>query len=61
MYLALVRGGYPPIVIGPEHRSAYMDGLQAFQVVGDAQPDLMTGRLSASPEHHLTILERGRS
>ena len=63
MNLALMRGGYPPIVIGPEHRSSYMDSLQAFQVGRDAQTyrDFMTDRLSASLEHHLTILERSRS
>ena len=62
MNLALLRGGYPPVVIGPEHRPAYMDSLQALQVGGEAQPyrDFMTDRLRASLEHHRTILERGR-
>lgn len=62
MNLALLRGGYPPVVIGPEHRTAYNDSLQALQVGRDplAYRQLMTERLDASLDHHLMILRRGQ-
>ena len=62
MNLVLMRGGYPPVVIGPEHRTAYNDGLQALQVGRDPLPyrQFMTDRLDASLDHHLLILRRGQ-
>ncbi len=62
MNLVLLRGGYPPVVIGPEHRTAYNDGLQALQVGRDprAYRQFMTERLDASLDHHLFILRRGQ-
>ena len=60
MNLLLLRGGYPPVVIGPEHRVAYIDALEAFQVGGDPGPYrlFMTDRLQDSLDHHLMILGR---
>ena len=62
MNLLLIRAGYPPVVIGPEHRASYIDALQALQLRSDPQPyqRLMTERLAASLDHHLAMLERVR-
>ena len=61
MNLLLLKGGYPPVVIGPEHRLPYVEGLQAFQVGGDPAPcrAFMADRLRASLDHHLATLRRG--
>ena len=61
MNLVLLRGGYPPVVIGPEQRPAYIEGLIALTVGGDPQPyrEFMAGRLDASLDHHLDMLRRG--
>ena len=61
MDLILLKGGYPPVVIGPEHRPAYIDSLQALQVVRDERPyeAFMCDRLEASLDHHLEVLRRG--
>ena len=61
MNLVLLKGGYPPVVIGPEQRLAYIEGLQASQVGGDPEPyrRFMEGRLEASLDHHLDVLRRG--
>lgn len=60
MNLLLIQAGYPPVVIGPEHRAPYIDALQALQLRGDPQPyrRFMTERLAASLDHHLAMLER---
>lgn len=60
MNLVLMRGGYPPVVIGPEHRVGYIDGLDALTVGRDALAyrQFMTERLDASLDHHLMILRR---
>lgn len=60
MNLLLMQAGYPPVVIGPEHRAPYVDALQMMQLKGDAQPyqRFMAERLEASLEHHLEMLER---
>ncbi len=60
MNLVLMRAGYPPVVIGPEHRAAYIDALQALQLRSDPEPyqRFMTERLAASLDHHLAMLER---
>ncbi len=60
MNLLLIQAGYPPVVIGPEHRAAYIDALQALQLHSDLQPyqRFMTERLTASLDHHLAMLER---
>ena len=61
MNLVLLKGGYPPVVIGPEHRLAYVEGLQAHQIDRDPAPNraFMAGRLEASLDHHLATLKRG--
>jgi Fic family protein len=60
MNLILLKAGYPPIVIGPEHRVAYIDALQALQLENNPQPyqRFMAERLEASLDHHLAMLER---
>jgi Fic family protein len=60
MNLLLMRAGFPPLVIGPEHRAAYIDALQALQRRADAEPyqSFMTERLEASLDHHLAMLRR---
>jgi len=60
MNLLLIKAGYPPVVIGPEHRAAYIDALQALQLRNDTLPyqRFMTERLEASLDHHLVMLER---
>jgi Fic family protein len=60
MNLLLMRAGFPPVVIGPEHRSAYIDALQALQLRADAEPyqRFMIERLEASLNNHLAMLRR---
>ncbi len=60
MNLLLMQAGYPPGVIGPEHRAAYIDALQALQLRGAPQPyqRFMIERLEASLDHHLAMLQR---
>jgi len=59
MNLVLLRAGYPPVVIGPEHRVAYIDALQDLQLRNDPEPyrRFMAERLEASLDHHLAMLE----
>jgi Fic family protein len=38
MNLLLMRAGYPPVVVGPEHRATYIDALQDLQLREDAKP-----------------------
>jgi Fic family protein len=59
MNSVLMRAGYPPVVIGPEHRVAYIDALQALQLRNDPNPyqRFMAERLEASLDHHLAMLE----
>jgi len=61
MNLLLLKAGYPPVVIGPEQRVEYIDGLQSLQLGGDPGPyrDFMAARLGASLDHHLAMLARG--
>ena len=61
MNLVLLKGGYPPVVIGPEHRTDYIESLEALQVGRDPAPyrDFMAGRLGDSLDHHLSMLRRG--
>jgi cell filamentation protein, protein adenylyltransferase len=60
MNLLLLRAGYPPVVIGPDERIAYLDALQARQLRDDPKPwaTFMTARLDASLTHHLQLLEK---
>ena len=61
MNLVLLKGGYPPVVIGPEHRAAHIDSLQALQLGRDPAlyRDFMTERLEAGLDHTLAMLNRG--
>jgi Fic family protein len=63
MNLLLLRSGYPPLVIAPEHRARYIDALQALQLQGDPAPyaALMAERLEASLDHHLDLLARAEN
>ncbi|MFI4948738.1 MAG: Fic family protein [Alphaproteobacteria bacterium] len=60
MNLILIRAGYPPAVIGPKHRAAYIDALQAKQLRSDPKPyqRFMSARLAASLDHYVAMLER---
>lgn len=60
MNLLLMQAGYPPVVIGPEHRAAYIDALQALQLRDDPAPyrRFMIERLKASLDHHIAMVER---
>lgn len=61
MNLVLFKAGYPPVVIGPEQRIDYINGLEAVQLRRDPEPyrQFMTERLSASLDHHISILRKG--
>lgn len=60
MNLMLLKGGYPPVVIGPEDRPAYLDALDATRLNDrPAYHCFMNTRLEASLDHHLEILQRG--
>lgn len=63
MNLLLFRAGYPPVVIAPEERVAYLDALQSRQTGGDgsAWRELMLGRLEAGLDLHLDHLGQGAS
>jgi Fic family protein len=60
MNLLLLRAGWPPVVIAPEHRPDYLDTLELRQTGGAAEPYLafMHARLLESLERHLDVLER---
>jgi len=60
MNLLLLRAGYPPVVIGPEHRARYIDALQTLQLRNDpaGYGALMVERLEASLDHYLDLLSR---
>ena len=62
MNLVLLKGGYPPVVIGPEQRPAYIDGLQTLNATGDHLPyrQFMTDRLDASLTFYLDALRKGQ-
>ena len=61
MNLVLFKAGYPPVVLGPEQRLDYINGLEALQLRKDPEPyrRFMTARLHASLDHHLTVLRQG--
>lgn len=60
MNLILMRAGYPPVVIGPEQRVAYLDALQTMQLENRRGPydRFMYERLEASLDDHLARLRR---
>lgn len=59
MNLVLRRGGYTPLVVGPEQRKEYLDVLEKRQVSGEASPyeAFMARRLTASLDDHIRALE----
>jgi cell filamentation protein, protein adenylyltransferase len=62
MNLLLLRAGYPPVVIGPEHRAGYIDALEALQLRNDPSgyEAFMAERLAASLDHYLDLLSRSK-
>jgi Fic family protein len=60
MNLLLLRQGYPPVVIPPEDRPAYLDSLDATRE-GDRQiyHRFLYERLEAALDRHLLILRAG--
>lgn len=60
MNLALMRGGWPPVEIGPEQREAYLDVLERRSVTEDGQPyeTFMFGRLDAALDEYLERIEK---
>lgn len=68
MNMLLLRSGYTPVVIGPEHRAGYLAVLEARQIAeplghGIVDPPsrsaydaFMSARLVASLEDHLAVL-----
>jgi Fic family protein len=59
MNLLLLRAGYPPLVIGPEERPAYLDALEKAQADGDraAYDAFMAERLLAGLDQFLNLLD----
>ncbi|HEX8374833.1 MAG TPA: Fic family protein, partial [Geminicoccaceae bacterium] len=60
MNLLLIRSGYPPVVVAPEHRPDYIDALELGSLTGDPDPyrRLMAERLDAGLDHYLEVLGR---
>jgi Fic family protein len=56
--LVLMRAGFPPVVIGPEHRVQYLDSLQKLQMENDSAPyeQFLYERLEASLNDYLKRL-----
>ncbi|MGA8551341.1 MAG: Fic family protein [Stellaceae bacterium] len=61
MNLLLLRAGYPPVVIGPEHRARYIEALETLQLRNDpaGYEAFMAARLEASLDDHIALLTRG--
>lgn len=61
MNLLLLRAGYPPVPIEPEHRAAYIQALDTRQTGHDREPyDLfMRERLLDSLQRYLDHLDAG--
>lgn len=58
--LMLLRQGYPPVIVAPEHRPDYIDALEARQMAGDPGPFavFMATRLIESLDQYLDAIER---
>ena len=58
MNLVLLKGGYPPVVIAPEHRADYIESLETHHTARDSLPfmQFMTDRLENSFDRHLDTL-----
>jgi Fic family protein len=59
MNLILMRSGYPPLIVPPEIRPDYIDGLERAQTDGEraAYDQLMATLLLESLDRHLALLE----
>lgn len=60
MNLILLKGGYPPVIIAPEHRPDYLDTLEARQLEHDRAPfeTFMAARLDESLDRYLGAIEK---
>jgi Fic family protein len=60
MNLLLIKSAYPPVIIGPEHRTPYIESLETAQARGnrEAYEEFMYSRLEASLDKHLEFLGR---
>lgn len=60
MNLLLLRGGYPPVVIGPEHCDPYLTTLETAQLGGGTAlyEQFMASRLDASLSDYLNAIEK---
>lgn len=56
--LLLVRGGYPPVAIGPEHREAYISAIESAQLTGDtaSYSTFMSTRLADTMEDYIAAI-----
>jgi Fic family protein len=61
MNLMLLRGGYPPVAVRPEDRSAYLDALERGSLADDLGPfqTLLHERLDATLGEYLAVLREG--
>lgn len=60
MNLMLIKNGYPPLVIAPEHRPDYIDALEARHLDDENAPfvTFMTARLEESLDRYLEAIEK---
>jgi Fic family protein len=60
MNLLLIKDAYPPVIIGPEHRTQYVESLETAQAGSNREPyeEFMYRRLEASLDRHLEFLGR---
>jgi len=63
MNLILMKDGYPPMVIRPEDRPDYLDGIEEYQLHQETSDyrAFMLGRLNASLDDYLRFLEPGEN
>lgn len=61
MNLLLIRGGYPPISVRLQDRTAYLDGLERAQLIGDKSgyEAVMNGRLKETLVEYIGIVREG--
>lgn len=58
--LMLLKTGYPPVIVGPEHRPDYLDALETRQLAGDSAPfeTFMAARLIESLDLYLDAIQK---
>ena len=58
MNLMLIRGGYPPVAVGPEERKTYLDALERGSLADDLRPfqSFMHERLEATLGEYVSAL-----